>query len=279
MSAIASHRPLPFYRDKWVILLGVPVITAFEYYLTYNNIKLDWLFLYEFISDCLKILVVWLSLRATVIWLDKRYGWDIGLLKRLALQVPLTCLVGCTVLTVLVHLEYWLLRPYPMEHFFSFDLIIAVIFLLLGNLIYISLYYYDCYRLSLADKDMLAQSLQQVKKQQLEAYAVRLGKREILIPYTDIYCFYSEEKETYLLTNEQKIYLTDQSLDRLESQLPEHLFFRANRQFIISPDVVSGFGSEAHGKLAAHLKPSPKLPEQIIISRQKAPAFRSWMKR
>ncbi len=279
MTAISTQQARPVYRDKWIILLGVPVITAFEYYLTYNNIKLDWLFAYEFISDCLKILVVWLSLRATILWLDKRYGWEMGLVKRLTLQLAITCIVCSLVLTVLVHLEYWLIRPYPIQHFFSFDLIIALIFIILGNLIYISLYYYDCYRLSLVDKQALAQNLELVKKHQLDSFSIRLGKREIFIPYAEIYCFYSEEKETYLLTHEQKVYLTDQSLDRLESQLPQHLFFRANRQFILSTDIVSSISSESHGKLAVIPKPFQKLPEKIIISRQKAPAFRSWIKR
>jgi hypothetical protein len=41
---------------------------------------------------------------------------------------------------------------------------------------------------------------------------------------------------------------------------------------------VESVQAESYGKLAVRLKPHQKLPEQLSISRDKAPAFRQWLK-
>jgi DNA-binding LytR/AlgR family response regulator len=188
-------------------------------------------------------------------------------------------MAGIMALTILVFTEYALIRPYPLEHYFSLDLVIALIFLLLGNAIYISLYYYDLYLRSITEKQALARQLQEDSKLANEHLIVKMGKRDIIVPFADILCLYSEEKETFLLTNEHKTYLVDSSLDKLEDQLPASLFFRANRKFIIAAPLVESIQAETYGKLLVHLKIHPKLPASLIISRDKAPAFRQWLKR
>ncbi|MDO1447259.1 LytTR family DNA-binding domain-containing protein [Rhodocytophaga aerolata] len=272
-----SH-PLPIYRDKWIQLIAIPVITLFSYYLTYNNIQLNWLLGYELLSDALKVYLVWQTIRRIVIELDRRNLWQKGIFFRLLLQIPLTCLAGILVLTALVYVEYAFIRPYQLEHFFDFDIVIAIVFILLGNVVYVGLYYYDLYLRSLAEKQELAQKLAK-ENRQASHIVVRMGKKEILVSYPEIQCFYSEEKETFLLTADNKTYLVDSSLDKLEEQLPETYFFRANRKFIIAPIVVKEVQSGEYGKLLVTLKETPKLPVSIPISREKAAAFRQWLKR
>ncbi|UOQ51355.1 LytR/AlgR family response regulator transcription factor [Hymenobacter cellulosivorans] len=286
----------PSYRDQWVQLALIPLITGFSYYLTYNNIRLNWMMAYELFSDAFKILLVWQVARAVVVWLDGRQPWQRGLLPRLVRQVPLTCLAGTATLTGLVHLEYAFLRDYPMEHYWDFDLVIALIFLLLFNVIYTGLYYYDLYRRhhslyqrSEAEKQALAEQIQGLQSQKdviespgltpaPEHLVVKLGRRDIVVPYGDIRCCYSAEKETYLLTLDDRQYLLDQSLDRLTEQLPPALFFRANRQFLLSAKAVEQVQPDTHGKLLAQLTAAPRLPQHIVISRDRAPAFRQWLR-
>jgi hypothetical protein len=269
----------PIYHDKWIRLIGIPVITAFGYYLTYNNIQFNGWFIYELLSDAFKIYLIWQLVRWCVIALDKRFPWATNFGKRLFIQVPVTCGLGILGLSILVNLEYAFIRPYRLEHFWNFDLVIAFIFLLLVNAVYISLYFYQSYEQSQAEKKALAEQLEIRPGPVQEYVVVRHGKREVVVPYAEILCFYSEAKETYLVTSQHKSYLLETSLDRLEEQLPEPLFLRANRKFIITPDLVDSFAPEAYGKLAVHLKPLPKLPAIIIISRDKAPVFRRWLKR
>jgi DNA-binding LytR/AlgR family response regulator len=287
----------PYYRDGWVQVVGIPLITAFGYYLTYNNIQFNWMMAYEVVSDAFKILLVWQVARAVVVWLDRRLPWQHGLLRRLVAQVPLTCLAGAATLTGLVHLEYAFLRDYPMEHYWDFDLVIALIFLLLFNVIYTGLYYYDQYRRnhalyqqSEAEKQTLAEQVADWHQQgaqppttapltaQPEHLVVKLGRREVVVPYQEIRCCYSADKETYLLTLDDKQYLLDQSLDRLTEQLPATLFFRANRQFLLTAKAVELVQPDTHGKLVVQLTAAPRLPERIVVSRDRASAFRQWLR-
>jgi hypothetical protein len=279
MSEGIAPQTLPTYRDKWIQITGIPLITLFSYYLTYNNIQLNGLLVYELLSDALKVWIVWQVIRRVIIELDKQYTWQKGLLARLLVQVPLTCVAGIAVLTLLVYAEYALIRPYPLEHYFNFDVVLAVIFILLGNVIYVGLYYYDLYRRSLWEKQELARELEKENHRQAEHFVVRVGKKEVVIPFTEIRCFYSEEKETFVLTSANKTYLVDLSLDKLEDQLPDTYFFRANRKFIITSSLVATMQTEAYGKLNVELKEAPKLPSAISISREKAAAFRQWLKR
>ncbi len=281
-----SSPALPTYQDRWLRALGVPLITAFEYYLTYDNIQFNGLFVYEVLSDGLKILLIWQLLRWIVTRLDGKVPWEKGLLRRLAVQLPLTCLAGIALLTSLVQLEYRFIRPYPVQHFFDFDVVIALIFLLFFNVLYVSLYFYDSYRRSKAEKEALAGRLQAISVPPPVAapprkpgeVVVRVGSREVVIPLEDILCLYSEEKETYLLHQDGKVYLMDASLDKLEAQLGPPVFFRANRKFILTRKIIETVRPDTYGKVAVGLKPAARLPEQITISRDKAAPFRDWLK-
>lgn len=270
---------LPVYRDRWIQLVCIPAITLFSYYLTYNNIRFNWLLAYELLSDSLKIFIVWQVIKKVIVALDKRYPWHRGLVWRLLLQLPLTCLAGIGALTLLVYMEYALVRPYRLEHYFDFDVIIALIFILLSNAIYVGLYYYDLYLRSLSEKQALEKKLESDSNRQADHCVVRVGKKEVIVLFAEIMCFYSEDKETFLLTTTNKTYLMDVSLDKLEEQLPPARFFRANRKFILTSVLVSAVQSEAYGKLLVNLKETPKLPATVMISREKASAFRQWLKR
>ncbi|QHT66536.1 hypothetical protein GXP67_07630 [Rhodocytophaga rosea] len=176
-------RALPVYRDKWIQIIGIPLITVFSYYLTYNNIQFNWWLVYEFCSDVVKIFLVWQVLRFVITRLDRYHPWEHHLVKRLAIQIPLTCIAGLIALTALVFTDYAFIRPYPLEHYFSLDLIIALIFLLLGNAIYVSLYYYDVYLRSITEKQALARQLQEEHTFANEHLVVKMGKRDIVVPF------------------------------------------------------------------------------------------------
>lgn len=78
-----------------------------------------------------------------------------------------------------------------------------------------------------------------------------------------------------------KAYLTDgselvlqQNMEELEQQLNPKQFFRANRQFIINIEAVVQILNYFNGKLKVLLKNSTV---EIIISRDKSAALKSWM--
>jgi len=63
--------------------------------------------------------------------------------------------------------------------------------------------------------------------------------------------------------------------EELEKQLDPQSFFRANRQFIIHIDAVKKVSNHFNGKLKLELQQHPDT--EILVSREKAPAFKAWM--
>ncbi len=103
----------------------------------------------------------------------------------------------------------------------------------------------------------------------------KTGQRFIPVETGDVAYFYSEDKMVFLKTNQNQRYLIDFNLEQLEKELDPGQFFRANRQFILSSKSVHDIHSWFNGKLK--VKVVPDAPEEIIISRDKAADFRSWM--
>jgi len=74
-----------------------------------------------------------------------------------------------------------------------------------------------------------------------------------------------------------KKYYLDQSLNGLEPSLPDSLFFRANRQFILNRRYIKQFKKIENGKLIIELSTNGHFPDHIVISRLKSPAFKKWV--
>ncbi len=91
----------------------------------------------------------------------------------------------------------------------------------------------------------------------------------------DIAYFYSENKVTFAVTFAGKEHIIDLSLDKLQDEIDPHLFFRANRQAIISIESVWKAETYFGGKLIVKLT-SP-LNQKITVSRLKATAFKKWV--
>ena len=73
---------------------------------------------------------------------------------------------------------------------------------------------------------------------------------------------------------ESKTFYLSQTLDDLMSELDPKVFFRANRQFIISRRAVRDVSVWFGNKLAVNL--SVETPEKIIVSKARVAEFKTW---
>ncbi len=98
----------------------------------------------------------------------------------------------------------------------------------------------------------------------------------ISIPQEQAACFLRNEL-IYLYTADGKKIITDyKTLDELDELVDPDRFFRANRQYIVNIDAVAGYRSHESSKLLVTLK-SPNDALELIISKEKAGAFRQWL--
>ena len=106
-------------------------------------------------------------------------------------------------------------------------------------------------------------------------FLVKQGDKMLAIRAEDIVCFHSKHGVVHINTKNEKTYLSDFTLDELSNQLDPRLFFRANRQFIVSADYINTVHKYFKGKLMIEMDHFSD--EQILVSSEKATALKQWL--
>ncbi|MDR2448512.1 MAG: LytTR family DNA-binding domain-containing protein [Prevotellaceae bacterium] len=108
-----------------------------------------------------------------------------------------------------------------------------------------------------------------------QRFTVRLGERIIVLDTADIAYFYAEEKATFMITHENKRYLSDFSLDAIEEQLNPKEFFRLTRGCIAGIRAIGTIAKYSNSRLKVLLQ--PPYHENILVSRVRIPLFLNWL--
>lgn len=129
------------------------------------------------------------------------------------------------------------------------------------------------------DKRMTAYSnLPQHIKNDSQIYksAFLVQERDKLIPLRteEIAYIFLEDKNIKVVNYSNQIFYIGQNLDDIMQQLNPKLFFRANRQYIISREAVKDMTLWFGGKLLINLKIDTK--ENIFVSKARVSEFKLW---
>jgi DNA-binding LytR/AlgR family response regulator len=258
------------YNDVNFFLPAIAFISAFNYYLTYNNIKFNWFLILTYSIDTAQGWLAWWAVRTIILYLDRKIPYGSSPLKRILIQLLLTTITGLFVIISLTELVSWIARGrFVPISFYTFDVFIFIIWFFVINGIYIGMHYYVEWK----ESERLRS---EEKKMRTGGYTVKHGRQNLLIPFNDILGFLSEDGYSILLTLDNKKYFPDKSLDKIEQTLPVEIFFRLNRQCIIHRNAVTGFKRAGDGKLDVLLNADTGFPGTLQVSRIKAPGFKSW---
>jgi len=104
---------------------------------------------------------------------------------------------------------------------------------------------------------------------------VPLSNGFLKLNIADIAYFQSSQKVTTATTHKGENHIIDLTLEKLEDELNDEIFFRANRQFILNINAIHRIETWFNGKLV--VKTKPETHEKIIISREKAKSFKQWI--
>lgn len=124
--------------------------------------------------------------------------------------------------------------------------------------------------------DKIERLLEQLgEKKKYRSYFL-LPERDKLVPLStkDIAYAYIDAKSVKIVTHEHKNYYLTHTLDDLMAQLDPVMFFRANRQFIVSREAIKDVSIWFGNKLAINL--NVEVPEKIIVSKAKVAEFKCW---
>ncbi len=111
---------------------------------------------------------------------------------------------------------------------------------------------------------------------QLETILVLDGWRTTPLNVNNISFFYKVESKVKAYDHLGKSYQTNMTLEKLEEQLSQTEFIRANRQFIVARSGVQSLESWEGSRASISL--NVETPERLIISRAKVTPFKEWLK-
>ena len=264
-------RYLGKYNDGLLCLLLVPVINTINYHLTYSRIRWDWYTYTTYAIDTASGFICWWLIRKITDYFDKRIPYRDGLGQRLTHQIIWTTLVvqGFIILSTEVINALFGDGPLPRK-FYTYNLFIFFIWILVINGLYIGIYFYDEWKQTQALRD-------QDKQLREMGFEVLVGKTLKKIPFQDIAHFYVEVGTTYLHTVEGRRYVLGDSLNKIAPRLPEEHFFRLNRRYIVNRNLISGYKKDINGKLLVTTE-LPGEAQQQTVSRITAPQFKRWFR-
>src|SRR6187549_2815881 len=89
------------YNDVKFFLIAIAFISAFNYYLTYTNIKFNWFLLFTYTIDTIQGWLAWGAVRSIILFLDKKLPYGYRPLKRILVQLLVTTTTGLLVIILL----------------------------------------------------------------------------------------------------------------------------------------------------------------------------------
>ncbi|GAB3551217.1 LytR/AlgR family response regulator transcription factor [Spirosoma fluminis] len=119
--------------------------------------------------------------------------------------------------------------------------------------------------------DMVGQQTQKTYKRRFTAHQLR---QIISVPQEQVSCFCRDELIFLHTLIGQKLVTDYATLDELEELVDPNVFFRANRQYLVHLDAITGYQPHYSGKLLLTLRQTN--PPEITISKEKASLFKRW---
>ncbi|WP_207432497.1 LytR/AlgR family response regulator transcription factor [Sabulibacter ruber] len=106
-------------------------------------------------------------------------------------------------------------------------------------------------------------------------FLVKSGQKIRSVSTDEIAYFYAEDKIVFLITTNGQRFITDYTLDTLQEILDPEQFSRLNRQFIAHIHSIDEIHPYLKGRLKVYVKPTTD--KEIIISNERAAAFKEWL--
>jgi DNA-binding LytR/AlgR family response regulator len=125
------------------------------------------------------------------------------------------------------------------------------------------------------DITRLLEAYGQKNTQYKNRFVVRYGEHIKTINTDEIAYFYTEDKVNFLTIHEGRRYILDHNLDQLENVLDPKIFFRINRQYIISIRSIGEMLAYTKGRVMIKLNPAAK--HETVVSTERSASFKAWL--
>ena len=212
--------------------------------------------------------------------LEKNHDWLHSFKKRLSLH--LLMLLGATVLAIniLGNLYIYLKGDdfYSLKETIIINVAAFIIAVFLTGMSWMTFYYkrWKETEFNLQQSNKRLSDMENTLKESELSIQLSKGSKKIIIPAKEIISANITHGIVRVQTKINGSAIYPGSLAELNQQLPNSLFFLANRSTILHRDAILAFTSSSYGKIAIELKNTTDLLKDTTVSRQKAAAFRKW---
>ena len=255
ISLAIAHVLVSIGNDNWLDMM-----TRASYY-------------FDMLLAGLSVYVVFEYVDRMTAWLDSRYPWMDGLLLRILLQVGLVVVVPAIFAILLTFIQWRFIYHQNMVElgYFSVEFPATILLILIVNLGFI-LYYYA----REASKQEASATAAAAKGRPTVVLA-RKGKRNVPVSLSETAYLSLRNGVILVTTTDGTELMLAEPLDHYQSVLPDHEFFRVNRQTIIHRKACKSFKNIENGKIEVHLEPD-SIPS-VIVSQKRASDFRKWIQK
>jgi two-component system response regulator LytT len=112
-------------------------------------------------------------------------------------------------------------------------------------------------------------------KEYRKRFLVKLGQRLVSIEVEDIAYFFSDGRLNFFMTNDNKKFVVDYTMDELEDMIDPQQYFRISRSFYVSAGCIDKIDDYFGNRLVLGLRPA--LDKEALVSREKVSDFKKWM--
>ncbi len=229
-------------------------------------------------------LILWEIVRFVIRRLDKKYNWIDHPAQRISLQFLFAIVVPaflCFVFTLLFMKLAYNQDIFKTEWLYN-EFYVVILVIVIINLVYFTWWLFIRWQAlhgqSLVSQDPKTNGDATISNRIPEPAAIitvtKAGKN-ILLPQTEITYVVLEGSYTFIKTLKGESFVTTYTLDELTKMMDPDLFFRANRQIIVSRNVCRAYQNIENGKISIDLSVDVKFP--VIVSQKRAKTFRNWI--
>lgn len=108
-----------------------------------------------------------------------------------------------------------------------------------------------------------------------ERFSIKVGQHLKVVPIENVQCVFSENKGTYINTNEGRNYLLEHTLEKIGEDLNPSAFYRVNRKAFVQVSGIKDIISYTNSRL--EIKLQYPFEDQIIVSRERVKGFKEWL--
>jgi DNA-binding LytR/AlgR family response regulator len=125
--------------------------------------------------------------------------------------------------------------------------------------------------------DNIEMAVQKLVKTYKTRFVIKVGEHLRTIEVGSIRYFYSQEKATFCVTNENRNFILDYTLEQLEEMIDPTEFYRINRKYLVRSEAIQDIINHTNSRLKLILKASQD--NDIIVARERVQEFKQWLDR